>query len=88
MMLGVAFDGAATTSKDVSTISWTGVYLGVQPGHAWGAANFDDDNGLTVRWPHHEWSFGLQFAAESLGVGVEGDPTVATAMAPIIWAAA
>jgi outer membrane immunogenic protein len=69
---------AATTFKDVPAISWTGVYLGVQAGHAWGAANFDDDSGLTVPWPQHEWSFGGGYAGFNLQlnpfvIGVEGD---------------
>jgi outer membrane immunogenic protein len=62
----------------VPPFSWTGIYLGVQGGYAWGEVNFDDGSGLTVSWPQHEGWFGGGYAGFNLQlnpfvVGVEGD---------------
>jgi outer membrane immunogenic protein len=62
----------------VPAFSWTGVYLGVQAGHAWGELNFDGSGGSTVSWPQHKGSFGGGFAGVNLQLnpfvlGVEGD---------------
>jgi outer membrane immunogenic protein len=73
----------ATEAKDaplpdfVPAFSWTGIYLGVQGGHAWGEVNFDD-GGVTVSGPQHEGWFGGGYAGVTLQLnpfvlGVEGD---------------
>jgi outer membrane immunogenic protein len=75
---------APTTFKDaplpdfVPPFSWTGIYLGVQGGYAWGGLNFDDGSGLTVSWPQHKGWFAGGYAGFNLQLnpfvfGVEGD---------------
>jgi outer membrane immunogenic protein len=74
---------APTTGKDaplpdfIPAFSWTGIYLGVQGGHAWGEVNFDD-GGVTVSGPQHQGWFGGGYAGFNLQLnpfvlGVEGD---------------
>jgi outer membrane immunogenic protein len=62
----------------VPAFSWTGIYLGVQAGHAWDEINIDDGNGTTVSWPEHDGWFGGGYAGVNLQLnpfvlGVEGD---------------
>jgi outer membrane immunogenic protein len=62
----------------VPAFSWTGIYLGMQGGHAWGEVSFDYGSGFTVSGPQHEGWFGGGYAGLNLQLnpfvfGVEGD---------------
>jgi outer membrane immunogenic protein len=78
---------APTTFKDaplpdfVPAFSWTGIYLGVQGGYAWGELNFDDGSGSTASWPQHSGWFGGGLAGINLQLnpfvlGVESDANI------------
>jgi outer membrane immunogenic protein len=75
---------APTTVKEaplpdfIPWFSWTGIYLGVQGGHAWGELSFDDATGVNMSGPEHQGWFGGGYAGVNLQLnpfvlGVEGD---------------
>jgi outer membrane immunogenic protein len=73
-----------TTVKDaplpdlIPAFSWTGIYLGMQGGYAWGEVNFEDGSGGPVAGPQQQGWFGGGYAGLNLHlnplvVGVEAD---------------